>query len=211
MMHRIVKVKSVKASSGSSLCSSFNQGTLPIDKTAADGALMLLHLLFSMLALCISQVSPILSSYLFPPPKTFDWSHHSSWKPFWLELLKSQWEPRIPIYYIQPPMQMDRLYFLFQMMTNVWTACVCCVTPPSPTTDLIPSVIPFRQPAGDIPPSHAALGEAHLCDLHWEDDRGELYCLHLSTVRVSRLGLRLPAQTQWAAVTLGWSPLPFRS
>lgn len=28
------------------------------------------------------------------------------------------------------------------------------------------SDFPFRQPAGYIPPSHAALGEAHLCDLY---------------------------------------------
>lgn len=34
------------------------------------------------------------------------------------------------------------------------------------STELILSVILFRQPAGYIPPSHAALGETHLCDLY---------------------------------------------
>lgn len=52
-----------------------------------------------------------------------------------------------------------------------------------------PSVIPFRQPAGDIPPSHAPLGEAHLCNLYWEDAGGELYCLYLPTVRVRQWGV----------------------
>lgn len=50
-------------------------------------------------------------------------------------------------------------------------------------------VVPFRQPAGDIPPSHAPLGEAHLCDLYREDAGGELHCLHLPTMRVSQWGL----------------------
>lgn len=34
------------------------------------------------------------------------------------------------------------------------------------STDPNVSVILFRQPAGYIPPSHATLGEAHLCNLY---------------------------------------------
>lgn len=49
----------------------------------------------------------------------------------------------------------------------------------------------FRQSAGYIPPSHAALGKTHLCDLYWKDAGGELHCLHLQTLWVSQWGLHV--------------------
>lgn len=77
------------------------------------------------------------------------------------------------------------------------------------STDLTLSVILFRQPAGYIPPSHAALGEAHLCDLYWEDAGRELYCLHLPTMWVSQFFFffsffQLPCEETGTMVTLCW-------
>lgn len=61
----------------------------------------------------------------------------------------------------------------------------------------------YRQSAGNIPPSHAALGEAHLRNLYREDAGGELYCLYLQTMRVSFGEMLIPngeqkKDTQWS-------------
>lgn len=53
-----------------------------------------------------------------------------------------------------------------------------------------------RQPEGRLPAGHEALGEAHLCHLPGAHRRGQLHCIHLSTLRVSR--------GPWAAYPRPW-------
>ena len=93
--------------------------------------------------------------------------------PFWVFMRKTS----LKYLFIQEQQLLSAVHLIHLVLSMKFCLCFLAL-----------SENPFRQPAGYIPPSHAALGEAHLRDLYREDPGGELYCLHLPTVWVSQWG-----------------------